>query len=106
MFEEAENSYKSQIKILEEDVERQKVRYLTMCDLVVHLNISKRLLRESMLRSRKEQELMLSSLHSLMMERTRDHLVKQPQQQRGPNSWLGQQRKNVSVSYKDCQKPC
>lgn len=53
---------------------------------------------ESRRRYRREQELMLSAIHSLGMRTARDHLgVAQQQQNRpGPTSWLGQQRKNVS----------
>ncbi|KIM87652.1 hypothetical protein PILCRDRAFT_815228 [Piloderma croceum F 1598] len=83
-FEEAEASFRSQIKILEEEISRQK-----------------RLMSESTKRYRREQELMLSAIHSLGMRTARDHLgVAQQQNRPGPTSWLGQQRKNHSQTLR------
>ncbi|KAF8185017.1 HOOK protein-domain-containing protein [Mycena galopus ATCC 62051] len=72
-FEEAEASFRSQIRVLEEDLVRQK-----------------RLMSESMRRYKREQELMLGAIHSLGMRTARGHLGV-PQQQ--PSSWMGTQRK-------------
>lgn len=47
-------------------------------------------------RYKKEQHLMLGYLHKQGMNTARDHLGGQARQQnRGPASWLGQQRENV-----------
>ncbi|KAI0371779.1 HOOK-domain-containing protein [Pilatotrama ljubarskyi] len=78
-FEEAENSYRSQIKILEEDVARQK-----------------RLLTDAVNRYRREQTLMLSVLHDMSMKVVRSQLGSAKQQSRPePTSWLRQQRQNL-----------
>ncbi|KAI0713274.1 HOOK-domain-containing protein [Earliella scabrosa] len=78
-FEEAENSYRSQIKILEEDNARQK-----------------RLLVEATNRYRREQVLMLSVLHGMGMHTAREQLGYAKQQTRPePTSWLKQQRQNL-----------
>ncbi|KAF8674201.1 HOOK protein [Rhizoctonia solani] len=77
-FEEAEN-HRSQMKILEEEVERYK-----------------RLLREAVQRYQQEQTLMLGIIQRHGMNVTRGHL-KQPQRA-APSSWLGQQRKNIGQS--------
>ncbi|KII88905.1 hypothetical protein PLICRDRAFT_175157 [Plicaturopsis crispa FD-325 SS-3] len=76
-FEEAEASFRSQIKVLEEDVVRQK-----------------RLMAEATKRYRREQELMFSALHSMGMQTARGHLGGKQQSRTEPSSWLGQQRKN------------
>ncbi|KAI0646785.1 HOOK-domain-containing protein [Trametes meyenii] len=78
-FEEAENSYRSQIKILEEDVARQI-----------------RLRTEATNRYRREQTLMLSIIHSQGMRTARDQLGSAKQSRPEPTSWLKQQRQNVS----------
>ncbi|KAI0332098.1 HOOK-domain-containing protein [Cubamyces sp. BRFM 1775] len=78
-FEEAENSYRSQIKILEEDIARQK-----------------RLLSDATQRYRREQTLMLSVIHTMSMRTVRDQLGSGKQQSRPePTSWLKQQRQNL-----------
>ncbi|PIL23739.1 hypothetical protein GSI_13489 [Ganoderma sinense ZZ0214-1] len=78
-FEEAENSYRSQIRILEEDLARQK-----------------RLLSDATNRYRREQVLMLSVIHNSGMHTARDQLGYAKQQsQPGPTSWLKQQRQNL-----------
>ncbi|KAL1947543.1 hypothetical protein VTO73DRAFT_13267 [Trametes versicolor] len=78
-FEEAENSYRSQIKILEEDVARQK-----------------RLLGEATNRYRREQTLTLSVIHDMSMRTVRQQLGSAKQQSRPePTSWLKQQRQNL-----------
>ncbi|KIM31999.1 hypothetical protein M408DRAFT_64288 [Serendipita vermifera MAFF 305830] len=84
-FDEAEESFRSQIKILEEEVARLK-----------------RLASEAEQRYRREQEAMLGHLHSYGMKVTRQHLASQQKggtsgAAAGPSSWLGQQRRNVSV---------
>ncbi|PPQ78150.1 hypothetical protein CVT25_015483 [Psilocybe cyanescens] len=61
-FEEAEASFRSQIKILEEDLARQK-----------------RMMQESEGRYRREQELMLSAIHNMGMKTARQHLQSPPQ---------------------------
>src|ERR1700691_3703723 len=106
-FEEAEASFRSQIKILEEEISRQKVRNVSFA-LARHSFMStlQRLMSESTKRYRREQELMLSAIHSLGMRTARDHLgVAQQQNRPGPTSWLGQQRKNVSSVSRWCQYP-
>ncbi|KAJ7632297.1 HOOK protein-domain-containing protein [Roridomyces roridus] len=75
-FEEAETSFRSQIKILEEELTRQK-----------------RLNTESTRRYRREQELMLGAVHAIGMRTARNHLGA-PQQQ--PTSWMNIQRKTMS----------
>ncbi|KAJ7470407.1 HOOK protein-domain-containing protein [Mycena latifolia] len=75
-FEEAEASFRSQIRILEEEVTRQK-----------------RLMSESTKRYRREQELMLGAVHAMGMRTARNHLGV-PQQQ--PSSWMSLQRKTLS----------
>ncbi|KAI0948399.1 hypothetical protein AcV7_009155 [Taiwanofungus camphoratus] len=83
-FEEAEGSYRSQIKILEEDITRYK-----------------RLMSEQIIRYRREQTLMLSVIHNMGMQTARDHLgAKQQQSRPGPTSWLGQQRKNLGQTLR------
>ncbi|KAH9857802.1 HOOK-domain-containing protein [Lenzites betulinus] len=78
-FEEAENSYRSQIKILEEDVARQK-----------------RLLADQTIRYRREQTLMLSVVHDASMRSLRQQLGSAKQLSRPePTSWLKQQRQNL-----------
>ncbi|KAA1478772.1 HOOK-domain-containing protein [Dentipellis sp. KUC8613] len=58
----------------------------------------KRLLIEAHQRYRKEQELMLSAIHTMGMGNVRDQLGHAQQQGRAqPTSWLGQQRKTVSL---------
>ncbi|KAJ7849065.1 HOOK protein-domain-containing protein [Mycena olivaceomarginata] len=75
-YEEAEASFRSQIRILEEEVTR-----------------GKRLMSESLKRYKREQELMMGALHAVGMRTARNHLGV-PQQQ--PSSWLGGQRKILS----------
>jgi len=83
-FEEAEESYRSQIKIHQEDV----VRY-------------KRLLADQTKRYAREQTLMLSIIHGFGMQNARDHLGNKQQQSRsGPTSWLGQQRRNLGQTLR------
>ncbi|KAL7283162.1 hypothetical protein ACG7TL_002588 [Trametes sanguinea] len=79
-FEEAENSYRSQIKILEEDIARQK-----------------RLMADAVNRYRREQTLMLSVIHGMGMKLARDQLGSGGKQQSRPQptSWLKQQRQNT-----------
>ncbi|KIM49013.1 hypothetical protein M413DRAFT_93204 [Hebeloma cylindrosporum] len=72
-FEEAEASFRSQIKLLEEDILRQK-----------------RLLRESEKRYRREQELMLSAVHVMGMKTARQHLRNPPRIEK--TSFLGLER--------------
>ncbi|KAI0798101.1 HOOK-domain-containing protein [Abortiporus biennis] len=82
VFEEAEGSYRSQIKILEEELARRK-----------------RLMQEMDLRYRREQTLMLSAIWNTGMQRARDHLGSQ--QTRPTNTaWLGQQRKNLGQTLR------
>ncbi|EKM55760.1 uncharacterized protein PHACADRAFT_94105 [Phanerochaete carnosa HHB-10118-sp] len=74
--ESGEDSAK--VKILEEEIARKE-----------------RLMAEMTKRYQREQALMLSIIHSHGMDVARGHLAKQ--QRTGPTSWLGQQRRNVSV---------
>ena len=58
--------------------------------------ILQRLMNESTKRYRREQELMLSCIHSIGMRTARNHLgVPQQQSRLEPTSWLGVQRKTV-----------
>ncbi|TFK82645.1 HOOK-domain-containing protein [Polyporus arcularius HHB13444] len=78
-FDEAENSFRSQIKILEEDLARQK-----------------RLVTDATNRYRREQALMLSVIHGMGMHTAREQLGYAKQQSRPePTSWLKQQRQNL-----------
>ncbi|KAG6811875.1 hypothetical protein H0H92_005451 [Tricholoma furcatifolium] len=72
-FEEAEASFRSQIKLLEEELARQKT-----------------LLAESTNRYRREQELMLSALHEYGMQKVRAHMGGGQAQ---PSAWLGNVRR-------------
>lgn len=67
-FEEAETSFRSQIKILEEEVEHQK-----------------KLLVERAQQFRREQELMLSVIHVAEMKKLRQQA---PQSKPAPTAWL------------------
>ncbi|KZT03569.1 HOOK-domain-containing protein [Laetiporus sulphureus 93-53] len=83
-FEEAEGSYRSQIKIMEEDVARYK-----------------HLIADQAKRYAREQSLMLSIIHTMGMHTAREHLGNKQQQARsGPTSWLGQQRKNLGQTLR------
>ncbi|KAH7927726.1 HOOK-domain-containing protein [Leucogyrophana mollusca] len=77
-FGEAEESFRAQIKGLEEDVERQK-----------------RLLVEARKRYQVEQELMVSAIHSFGMDRLRNPMGMPSKGRPVPTAWLGQQRKNL-----------
>ncbi|TFK46031.1 hypothetical protein OE88DRAFT_1066831 [Heliocybe sulcata] len=56
---------------------------------------------DSTKRYRREQELMLSAIHSLGMKTARDYLGNSSQNTRpGPTSWLGQQRKNMGTTLR------
>ncbi|TFY68298.1 hypothetical protein EVJ58_g1084 [Rhodofomes roseus] len=82
-FDEAEGSYRSQIKILEEEMARLK-----------------RLIAEQTKRYAREQTLMLSIIHDYGIRLARDALGSKQQQARGPTSWLGQQRKNLGQTLR------
>ncbi|KAJ3737409.1 hypothetical protein DFJ43DRAFT_260414 [Lentinula guzmanii] len=73
MFEEAEVSMRSQIKILEDELERQNV-----------------LLAETKKRYMREAELLMSYIHSMGMNTMRGHLGQRP----GKTAWLTSQRSN------------
>ncbi|KAG8932676.1 hypothetical protein FRC02_000779 [Tulasnella sp. 418] len=77
-LEEAESVLRSQIKVLEDDLARQK-----------------RITQENQARYLQEQELMLGALHEVSMKVMRDHFGGSQRQQappRSPSSWLGQRR--------------
>jgi protein HOOK3 len=78
-FEEAEASFRSQIKILEEEVERQKT-----------------MMRERMRLYAQEQELLLSLIHARGMKTVRQHLGSASQLKPTPTAWLPMQRNTVS----------
>ncbi|KZV94081.1 HOOK-domain-containing protein [Exidia glandulosa HHB12029] len=80
-FEEAEESMRSQYKILEDDIARYK-----------------RLVREMAVRYKREQELMLAKIIEAGNATVRGHLGAAPQRVE-PTAWLHQQRKNVSLNY-------
>ncbi|KAF8652701.1 hypothetical protein AX16_004205 [Volvariella volvacea WC 439] len=83
-FGEAEASFRSQIKVLEEELAREK-----------------QLLAECHKRYRREQELMLSAIHSMGTKTARGHLGGQQQIGRPePTSWLGVQRKTLGPTLK------
>ncbi|CAK5264726.1 unnamed protein product [Mycena citricolor] len=73
-FEEAETSFRSQIRILEEDLTRQK-----------------RLMSDSVKRYRREQELMLGVVHAMGMKTARNQLAAPH-----PTSWAASQRRMLS----------
>jgi len=76
-----ESDVRSQVRILEDELKRHK-----------------RLLNEAHQRYRKEQELLLSAIHSLGMYTARNPFGR-PSHQQGralPMSWLGQQRQNLN----------
>ncbi|KAJ3788748.1 hypothetical protein GGU10DRAFT_345247 [Lentinula aff. detonsa] len=73
MFEEAEVSMRSQIKILEDELERQNV-----------------LLAETKKRYMREAELLMSYIHGMGMNTMRGHLGQRP----GKTAWLTSQRSN------------
>ncbi|KAI0306709.1 HOOK protein-domain-containing protein [Multifurca ochricompacta] len=76
-----ETDSRSQVRILEDEVKRYQ-----------------RLLGEAHQRYRKEQELLLSAIHTIGMHTARDPFGRSYQQTRAlPTSWLGQQRQNVSL---------
>jgi protein HOOK3 len=104
-FEEAEASFRSQIKILEEEIARSKVGQCASGIRRPADNswLPQRLMVESTRRYRKEQELMLSVLHGFGMRTARDHLGAPTQQARsGGTSWLSQQRHKVRPAYHIC----
>ncbi|KAJ3563188.1 hypothetical protein NP233_g9106 [Leucocoprinus birnbaumii] len=70
-FEEAEASFRSQIKILEEEVEHQK-----------------KLLSDRVQQFRREQELMLSVIHVSEMKKLRQQMGSAPQSKPTPTAWL------------------
>jgi len=75
-----ETDSRTQVRILEDEVKRYQ-----------------RLLSEAHHRYRREQELLLSAVHSLGMHTARDPFGRSHQQSRvSPTSWLGQQRQNLS----------
>lgn len=82
-FGEAELSFRSQIKLLEEELTR-----------------SKQLLNESHKRSRREQELMMGAIHRFGVISARHHLGRNQQGRADVTSWLGIQRQNLSHSLK------
>ncbi|KAG6861873.1 hypothetical protein C0995_010579 [Termitomyces sp. Mi166 len=73
LFEEAEASFRSQIKVLEDEIARHKA-----------------LLAESTIRYQREQELMLGAVHEYGMRNVRAHMGAQV---REPTAWLGNLRK-------------
>ncbi|KAI0340691.1 HOOK-domain-containing protein [Trametopsis cervina] len=85
-FEEAEGSFRSQIKILEDEVARKE-----------------RLMSEMTKRYQREQALMLSIIHAHGMSIARGQLGKPGQTVNGrpePASWLGTQRKNLGQTLR------
>ncbi|KAF8589935.1 HOOK-domain-containing protein [Ramaria rubella] len=83
-FEEAEESYRSQIKILDEEITRLK-----------------RLLQEAHQRYRKEQQILLGAIHNAGLQTARAHLGG-VQQRPEPTAWLLQQRRTVSIRPLRC----
>ncbi|KAK0197497.1 HOOK-domain-containing protein [Armillaria mellea] len=79
-FEEAEASFRSQIKILEEDLARQK-----------------HLMQDMTRRYRREQDLMMSSLHAMGMKTARSHLAAPQKSRPESTSWLSNQRAQVRI---------
>ncbi|KAI0075470.1 HOOK-domain-containing protein [Panus rudis PR-1116 ss-1] len=77
-LDEAEGSYRSQIKILEEEIARKD-----------------RLMTEMENRYKKEYTLMLSAIHNYGQDMSRLHLGNSRPQARGPTAWLPQQRRNL-----------
>jgi len=93
-FEEAEASFRSQIKVLEEDILRQKVKPCFILSQTDDLTlVLQRLLKESERRYRREQELMLSAVHAIGMKTARQHLRNPPRIEK--TSFLGLERNRV-----------
>ncbi|KAG6820792.1 hypothetical protein H0H93_011557 [Arthromyces matolae] len=86
LSEEAEASFRSQIKLLEDEVTRQKVE-----------SGLQTLLAETTTRYRQEQEVMLSAVHGFGMRNARTHMGAQAVSADSPSSWLGNVRKTVEV---------
>ncbi|KAF9452820.1 HOOK-domain-containing protein [Macrolepiota fuliginosa MF-IS2] len=82
-FEEAEASFRSQIKILEEEVERQKGILLERAQWY-----------------RREQEIMLSAIHSAEMKELRRHVGSEPPSKHVATAWLPMLRNTVSYNFR------
>jgi len=80
LHEDGETSQKTQVKILEDEIARHKL-----------------ILQDMNSRYKREQEIMLSVLHSLSMDRLQGQVGKSQKQRSGPVSWLSQQRQNMSI---------
>ncbi|KAH8108457.1 HOOK-domain-containing protein [Phellopilus nigrolimitatus] len=81
-FDDIESVSKSQLKILEDEIERYK-----------------KTIEDTQARYDREQRLMLDLMQRLGEQRAVEHLATQSQQQKfGPSSWLGQQRRNLGGS--------
>jgi len=78
-FEEAEASFRSQIKNLEEEIEHQK-----------------KVLAEQAQNFKREQELMLSAIHAAEMKKIRQQLDSPWQSKPTPTAWLPMIRNTVS----------
>ena len=94
-FEEAEASFRSQIKLLEEDVARQKVKwrvYFAQSKLNL-VYLFQRLMQESTRRYRREQELMLSVLHTIGTKTARQHFLNSSRIEK--TSFLSMERNRV-----------
>ncbi len=97
-FEEAEASFRSQIKVLEEDLARQKVSTPNHqpCSSCVSQHENQRLMQESQKRYRREEACVLSmKIHDEGMQTIRKHLLNPPRVEK--TSFLSQERNRVSV---------
>lgn len=86
-----------QLKAIEEENERLKVRKLGV-NSVIYSRSFQKAIQEMQVRYDREQRLMLSYVHNIGEQRAREHLASQNIQQKfGPTSWLAQQRRDVSI---------
>lgn len=95
-FDEAESTYKSQIKILEEDYARLQVSHTVYFHDIEHSPIEwlQRIVADMKKRYEREFVLMSSVVHAAGMINARNHLGNQ-QARLAPTAWLPQQRRNV-----------
>lgn len=80
-FEEAETSFRQQIKSLEDELARQK----HLVNQLTH-------------RYQKEQEMMMASIHAMGLTQARSHLGGHPSRKESI-SWLGKTRDRVSLIF-------
>ena len=89
---------RSQVKVLEDEIERLKVNYwIRMSSLRLTLFL-KKTVKDLQRRYAMEQRTMLQAVQTIGDQRFAEHLSSQGQQRKyGPTSWLARQRKNSSL---------